>query len=331
MIFLKRAGTIILGTTIILWALASFPLAGPGQKQSEVSIAGRIASGIEVVVRPIGFNRDIRWLYFRRWRRAKSPSVRSPPYIRSTPQTEKQARAARGPAAQALATADRTGIPRLVRFAPQCISTIAVTRRETNGWRWPIFMIPTCSCSPMSRLERHIGRRSPRTIATRERRVNGGREQGDFGRQPGRGPGGAFAHNGGKVVNLRVATSEQWKDRDGKRKERTEWHNVDLQRESRPGRKSYLRKGSKVYLEGQIQTRKWPDQSGNDRYSTEIVLQKFRGELVLLDSRGEGGGSGASAAERTLGERFRRRRRFAPQSRPQPAAFDTDLDDDVPF
>ena len=137
-------------------------------------------------------------------------------------------------------------------------------------------------------------------------------------------------NNGGEVVNMRVATSEQWKDKDGNRQERTEWHNVVIFNENL-GRvaKNYLRKGSKVYLEGQIQTRKWTDQSGNDRYTTEIVLQRFRGELVLLDSReGAGGGRGSfndsyddfggGAPQRT-------------QSRPQPAAFDTDLDDDVPF
>jgi len=98
-------------------------------------------------------------------------------------------------------------------------------------------------------------------------------------------------NNGGEVVNMRVATSESWKDKDGNRQEKTEWHNVVIFNENL-GRvaKNYLRKGSKVYLEGQIQTRKWTDQSGNDRYTTEIVLQRFRGELVLLDARGEGGG-----------------------------------------
>jgi len=138
-------------------------------------------------------------------------------------------------------------------------------------------------------------------------------------------------NNGGEVVNMRVATSEQWKDRDGNRQERTEWHNVVIFNENL-GRvaKNYLRKGSKVYLEGQIQTRKWTDQSGNDRYTTEIVLQRFRGELVLLDAAGGGGGRGGDFGG---GEDFG----GAPggsqrqQSRPQPAAFDTDLDDDVPF
>jgi single-strand DNA-binding protein len=137
-------------------------------------------------------------------------------------------------------------------------------------------------------------------------------------------------NNGGEVVNMRVATSEQWKDREGQRQERTEWHNVVIFNENL-GRvaKSYLRKGSKVYLEGQIQTRKWTDNSGNDRYTTEVVLQRFRGELVLLDSR-EGGGTGRSAFSEDFDE-LGGGGGSKPQSRPQPAAFDTDLDDDVPF
>lgn len=128
--------------------------------------------------------------------------------------------------------------------------------------------------------------------------------------------------NGGEVVNLRVATSENWKDRDGNRQERTEWHQVVIWNENL-GRvaKNYLKKGSKVYLEGQLQTRKWQDQNGQDRYSTEIVLQRYRGELVLLDSRDgsgdQGFGGGSSGGQQ--------------QSRPQPAVFDNDLDDDVPF
>ena len=139
-------------------------------------------------------------------------------------------------------------------------------------------------------------------------------------------------NNGGEVVNLRVATSENWKDRDGNRQERTEWHRVVIFNENL-GKvaKSYLKKGSKVYLEGQIQTRKWTDQSGADRYSTEVVLQRFRGELVLLDSRGGGGGGfgggddfGEAGGNDFGGGASR------PQSRPQPA-FESDLDDDVPF
>jgi len=141
-------------------------------------------------------------------------------------------------------------------------------------------------------------------------------------------------NSGGEVVNMRIATSEQWKDRDGNRQERTEWHNVVIFNENL-GRvaKSYLRKGSKVYLEGQLQTRKWQDQSGNDKYTTEIVLQRFRGELVLLDSREGGGGGGRGAFNEDFGggDDFGGGAPQRAQSRPQPAAFDTDLDDDVPF
>jgi len=137
-------------------------------------------------------------------------------------------------------------------------------------------------------------------------------------------------NNGGEVVNMRIATSESWKDKDGNRQERTEWHNVVIFNENL-GRvaKSYLRKGSKVYVEGQIQTRKWQDQSGNDRYTTEIVLQRFRGELVLLDSREGGSGGGSFGGDDYGSSSFGGGSK--PQSRPQPAAFDTDLDDDVPF
>jgi len=142
-------------------------------------------------------------------------------------------------------------------------------------------------------------------------------------------------NNGGEVVNLRVATSESWKDRDGQRQERTEWHRVVIFNENL-GKvaKSYLRKGSKVYLEGQLQTRKWTDQSGADRYSTEVVLQRFRGELVLLDSRGGGGGGGGDdfggGGYESGGGGFGGGG-SRPQQRPAPAAFDSDLDDDVPF
>ncbi|MFC4215285.1 single-stranded DNA-binding protein [Pseudophaeobacter arcticus] len=100
--------------------------------------------------------------------------------------------------------------------------------------------------------------------------------------------------NGGKVCNLRIATSENWKDRNtGERRERTEWHSVAIFNEGLVRvAEQYLRKGSKVYIEGQLQTRKWQDQSGNDRYSTEVVLQGFGSTLTMLDGRGEGGGAG---------------------------------------
>ncbi|MFQ6552005.1 single-stranded DNA-binding protein [Aestuariibius insulae] len=100
--------------------------------------------------------------------------------------------------------------------------------------------------------------------------------------------------NGGKVVNLRIATSENWKDKNtGERRERTEWHSVAIFSEPL-GRvaEQYLKKGSKVYIEGQLETRKWQDQSGADRYSTEVVLRPYRSELTMLDGRGEGSGGG---------------------------------------
>ena len=98
--------------------------------------------------------------------------------------------------------------------------------------------------------------------------------------------------NGGKVCNLRIATSETWKDKNtGERREKTEWHSVAIFQEGLVRvAEQYLRKGSKVYIEGQLQTRKWQDQSGADRYSTEVVLQGFGGTLVMLDGRSEGGG-----------------------------------------
>ena len=106
--------------------------------------------------------------------------------------------------------------------------------------------------------------------------------------------------NGGKVVNLRIATSETWRDKQsGEKKERTEWHSVAIFNENL-GKiaEQYLKKGSTVYIEGQLETRKWQDQSGADRYSTEVVLRQFRGELTLLGGRDGGGGGGGSYDDR---------------------------------
>ena len=99
--------------------------------------------------------------------------------------------------------------------------------------------------------------------------------------------------NGGKVVNLRIATSETWRDRNtGERKERTEWHSVAIFNEALAKiAEQYLRKGSTVYIEGALETRKWQDQSGQDRYTTEIVLRPYNGNMTLLGGRGEGGGA----------------------------------------
>lgn len=141
--------------------------------------------------------------------------------------------------------------------------------------------------------------------------------------------------NGGRVCNLRIATSENWKDRNtGERRERTEWHSVAIF--SEPLAKiaeQYLRKGSKVYIEGQLETRKWQDQSGQDRYSTEVVLRPYRGELTLLDSRGDnnggggyGGGQGGGYDNGGYGGGY--------DSGPQSGGSSSpsrDLDDEIPF
>lgn len=149
-------------------------------------------------------------------------------------------------------------------------------------------------------------------------------------------------NSGGEVVSFTLATSETWNDRDGNRQEKTEWHNVVIFNENL-GRvaKNYLRKGQKAYIEGQLQTRKWTDQNGNDRYTTEIVLQRFRGELVLLSGReggsggnmggGNGGqfaGGGSSGA--LAGGASGGGSNFGGGAA-QPSPFDSDLDDDVPF
>lgn len=101
-------------------------------------------------------------------------------------------------------------------------------------------------------------------------------------------------NSGEPVVNIRVATSESWRDKNsGERKEKTEWHNVVIFNDNLAKvAEQYLKKGMKVYVEGQLQTRKWQDQTGNERYTTEVVLQKFRGELQMLDARGQGGDGG---------------------------------------
>ena len=134
--------------------------------------------------------------------------------------------------------------------------------------------------------------------------------------------------NGGKVVNLRIATSENWKDKQtGERKERTEWHSVAIFNENL-GRiaEQYLRKGSTVYIEGQLETRKWQDQSGQDRYSTEVVLRQFRGELTLLGGRGEGGGGGGYDDDRGGS-----RGRSGGYDDDRGGGRGSDLDDEIPF
>jgi single-strand DNA-binding protein len=135
--------------------------------------------------------------------------------------------------------------------------------------------------------------------------------------------------DGRPIVNLRVATSESWRDKaSGERRERTEWHRVVIFNENLAKiAEQYLKKGSKVYLEGQLQTRKWQDQSGQDRYSTEVVLQQYRGELTLLDGRqGAGGAEGRDTAAASSGD-FGRSGPLGGGRR----SFDKELDDEIPF
>ncbi len=144
--------------------------------------------------------------------------------------------------------------------------------------------------------------------------------------------------SGDPVVNLRLATSESWRDKaTGERKERTEWHSVVIFNENLARiAEQYLKKGSKVYIEGQLQTRKWQDQSGQDRYSTEVVLQRYRGELTLLDGRGGGGGEMAAGGGDDFGQssamdRPRVARAAGGGERAAAPSFARDLDDEVPF
>ncbi|WP_395670701.1 single-stranded DNA-binding protein [Phenylobacterium sp.] len=138
-------------------------------------------------------------------------------------------------------------------------------------------------------------------------------------------------NSGDRVANLRIATSETWRDRaSGERKERTEWHRVVIFNDGLVKvAEQYLRKGSKVYIEGSIQTRKWSDQSGQEKFSTEIVLQKYRGELTMLDGRGEGGGGGGGGDEGGYGGGFSSGPRN--QSSGPREDFSADLDDEIPF
>jgi single-strand DNA-binding protein len=143
--------------------------------------------------------------------------------------------------------------------------------------------------------------------------------------------------DGTRIANLAVATSESWRDRaSGERKERTEWHRVVIFNDRLAEiAEKYLRKGSKVYVEGALQTRKWTDQSGQERYSTEIVLSRFRGELTMLD--GAGGRGGASGGPPMDGDYDEGYGTFGGEPASRPAAPSrgrtplNDLDDDIPF
>ncbi len=148
----------------------------------------------------------------------------------------------------------------------------------------------------------------------------------------GRDPEVRSTQDGMKIVNLSIATSESWKDRNsGERRERTEWHRVVIFNENL-GKvaEQYLRKGSKVYLEGALQTRKWTDQNGQDKYTTEVVLQRYRGELTMLDGRGEGGGGGGYGGS-SDGGYGGGQQQTGGYDAPAPVGGPNDLDDEIPF
>jgi single-strand DNA-binding protein len=143
--------------------------------------------------------------------------------------------------------------------------------------------------------------------------------------------------NGEPVVSLRIATSETWRDKQsGERREKTEWHSVVVYNENiAKVAEQYLRKGSKVYIEGQLQTRKWQDKTGAERYTTEIVLQRYRGELTMLEGRGEGGGMGGGGQmEDRSGGGGDFSRPASQERRPAMSGGGgrpNDMDDDIPF
>ena len=138
--------------------------------------------------------------------------------------------------------------------------------------------------------------------------------------------------DGRPIVNLSIATSENWKDKQsGERKERTEWHRVVIFNENLAKiAEQYLKKGAKLYLEGQLQTRKYTDKDGVEKYSTEVVLQQYRGELTMLDSRGGGGDTAGFGNGESFGQSSPMEKPRGAGSKPQ-QNFARDLDDEVPF
>ena len=151
----------------------------------------------------------------------------------------------------------------------------------------------------------------------------------------GRDPEVRSTQDGMKIVNLNIATSERWKDRNsGEQRERTEWHRVVIFNENLARiAEQYLRKGSTVYLEGQLQTRKWTDQQGAEKYTTEVVLQRYRGELTLLGGRGDSviNDGSFSGDSNSYASQSADSARSSGGSTPPPMRDSSDLDDDIPF
>lgn len=139
--------------------------------------------------------------------------------------------------------------------------------------------------------------------------------------------------NGGRIANMRIATSENWRDKaSGERREKTEWHTITINNDNLvPIAEKFLRKGSKIYVEGALQTRKWQDRDGNDRYTTEVVIGRFNGTLVLLDGRSEGAASGGGDYDDRGAETAARSAPASIAQKPAMGGYSDDLDDDVPF
>ena len=263
-------------------AAAQLPARRPGEDQvDQYSIAGQIANGLAVVVRPIGFNRDIALALIPAMAaREVAVSALATVYAIDAPRRRRTAHRARRAAAAPLAVADRARVPRLVRVRaamhldhrrhPARDQRLEMAR--LHGW-------PICSRWPTSRRARPIGPGggARALVGRRDDSWQAASTRSSWSAIWGATPKSRSFQNGGKVVNLRIATSENWKDKNtGERKEKTEWHPVAIFNEGLANvAERYLRKGSKVYIEGQLQTRKWQDQSGQDKYSTEVVLQGF--------------------------------------------------------
>jgi single-strand DNA-binding protein len=145
-----------------------------------------------------------------------------------------------------------------------------------------------------------------------------------------------FTQDGRPIANLTIATSESWNDKQGQKQEKTEWHRVVAFGKLAEIIQSYVKKGSKLYIEGQLQTRKWTDNQGQDKYTTEIVIPPFGGQMLMLDSKGQGGGGGYQQQDQSSGGYSKpQQQAAAPQQQPAAASPQPtpapDFDDDIPF
>ncbi len=364
-VFLRRAGTIIFAVTVILWLLLTFPKAEIGENQLDASYAGQIASAIQPAFEPIGFNREMTLALVPAMaaREVAVASLATTYAVESDDEEETEAAlrdqiAARWSLPTALAflawfvfcpamPVDHRGCPtrdeRLEMAG--CHADLSVRAglyfRRTDllagrlGWA-VAGRFPHLRTINFARDSRGLGRpaNSLGNRFAKESAMAGSLNKVMLIGNLGADPEVRSFQNGGKVCNLRIATSERWKDRNtGEQQERTEWHTVAIFSEGLVNvAERFLRKGSKVYIEGQLQTRKWQDQSGNDRYSTEVVLRGFNGTLTMLDGPGGqgGGGGGGQSGGWNQGGGGSGGSNQGGGSAGGGANYD-DLDDDIPF